>query len=321
MTNLQHTSSKVSVIIPTFNEEKYLPLCLESISNLSWPEDRLEVIVVDNGSQDKTCEIAAAFNARVLTDKTKNVSGLRNLGAKYASGQILAFLDADCIVSPDWLMAAEKYFYDEKIVAWGSPPQIDSDATWVQKAWYLIREKSSLPETVPWLESMNFFVRKEKFTHLNGFDESLVTCEDVDFSYRISSHGLIMADQAISAVHLGEADTVLAFAKKELWRGVGNFHGLFRHGIHLKELPSLGIPLYFGLFLPLLFALVAISMNATLGMAGLLAFLVPGGWVLFKVRNKKAGFLRKAQLFFLVYLYFFVRTLAVLPFKISRWQK
>ncbi|MBU0970834.1 MAG: glycosyltransferase, partial [Proteobacteria bacterium] len=252
---------------------------------------------------------------------TKNVSGLRNLGAKSAGGQILAFLDADCIVSPDWLMAAEKYFYDEKIVAWGSPPRIPWDATWVQKAWYLIREKPASPVTVPWLESMNFFVRKETFSHLTGFDESLVTCEDVDFSYRIASHGLIMADQAICAVHLGEADTILAFAKKEMWRGVGNFHGLFSHGIHLKELPSLGIPLYFGIFLPLLFALAVIYMDAALGMAGLFAFLFPGGLVLFKIRKKKAGFLRKGQLFFLVYLYFFVRTLAVLPLKISRRKK
>ncbi|MBU0970633.1 MAG: glycosyltransferase, partial [Proteobacteria bacterium] len=50
MTPLQHTSVKVSIVIPTFNEEKFLPLCLESISNLVWPGNGLEVIVVDNGS-------------------------------------------------------------------------------------------------------------------------------------------------------------------------------------------------------------------------------------------------------------------------------
>jgi len=309
---------KVSIIIPVYNEEKYLPLCLESISKLSWPKNMLEVIVVDNGSTDRTCEIAASYNWVVLKDRTKNISGLRNLGGKYASGQVLAFLDADCMVSSNWLMEAQKYFMNEKIVAWGGPPRIPSEATWVQKAWYIIREKSASVEMVEWLESMNLFVRKKDFFQINGFDETLVTCEDVDFSYRIADFGLIVADKSIFVVHMGEADTVRVFAKKELWRGVGNFHGMLRHGFHLKEIPSLAIPFYFGLFIPLFFIAIAIYGNAIAILAGILLLILPGGWILFKFRKKKEGILRKFQLFFLIYIYFFVRTIAVLPFKNDR---
>ena len=131
----------ISIIIPAKNEEKYLPLCLESICNLDYPKEAVEVIVVDNGSTDRTREIAQSFGATVLLDYTKYVSGLRNLGARDAKGEILAFVDADCTVSPDWLQTASQYFDANEVVAWGAPPDIPEDATWVQSSWYLIRKK------------------------------------------------------------------------------------------------------------------------------------------------------------------------------------
>lgn len=303
--------SKVSIIIPAFNEEKFLPLCLDSISRLNWPKDRFEIIVIDNGSTDNTCRIAESYHAVVLKDPAKNVSGLRNLGAMNAGGDILAFVDADCIVSEDWLMEAEKYFNKKQYVAWGSPPGIPHNATWVQKAWYIVRQKETAVEKVDWLESMNLFVRKHEFLQINGFDESLVTCEDVDFSYRITQFGLIVSDPSIKAQHLGEADTVRVFIKKEIWRGRGNIKGAFKHGIKLKEIPSLAIPAYFAFFLPVLVLITLWASNLFMGFLVLLAAVFPGVLILFKVRHKKAGIFEKIQLLFLSYLYFFARTVAV----------
>lgn len=306
----------VSIIIPAFNEEKFLPRCLDSIGGLAWPKEQLEVIVVDNGSTDSTCAIAESYGAVLLRDPDKTVSGLRNLGAARAKGRILAFVDADCTVAGDWLTRSKAYFEDEALAAWGAPPVVPESATWVQQAWFVLRQKGvQQPEKVAWLESMNLFVRRDLFLAHNGFDESLETCEDVDFSYRISGNGDILSDPAIRVVHLGEAATVGHFIRKELWRGVGNFKGAFRHGISLKELPSLGIPIYFGLFLPFLFVAVLVTGYPFLYWAGLLAVAAPGCAILFKVRHKPGGFVRKSQLLFLVYIYFIVRTLAVLPLK------
>ncbi len=123
----------VSIIIPALNEEKYLPGCLRSIENLDFPKDQIEVIVIDNGSTDKTKEVAVNHGAEFLQDSTLNVSGLRNLGAMHAKNDILAFVDADCLVATDWLIKADKYFQDSGTIAWGAPPSLPDNPTWVQK--------------------------------------------------------------------------------------------------------------------------------------------------------------------------------------------
>lgn len=217
--NLNNLHQKVSIIIPAFNEEKYIPQCLDSISSLKYPKANIEVIVVDNGSTDRTCEIAKSYNVILLQDSTKNVSWLRNLGAKHATGSILAFVDADCVISEQWLSSAQKYFDNPDVAAWGGPPVPPKGANWVQKAWCVVRQKHEDIEFVDWLGSMNFFVRKEIFLKASGFDEGLVTCEDVDLSYRLSKFGKIISDNSLKVIHLGEAATVKEFFEKERWRG------------------------------------------------------------------------------------------------------
>jgi glycosyltransferase involved in cell wall biosynthesis len=305
-------SNSVTIIIPAFNEEEFLPGCLGSIFELDYRKDKIEVIVVDNGSSDRTREIARSYDGvRVIRDDDKNVSGLRNLGAEVATGKILAFVDADCIVAKEWLIKAQKYFGKQDIAAWGSPPVIPENATWVQKAWYVVRQKENKIQAVDWLESMNLFVRKEKFLKTGGFDETLVTCEDVDFCYRMSEHGKIVSDQSLSVVHLGEASTINEFIKKEVWRGVGNLKGIKSHGFSLKELPSLSVPIYFGAFLPMVFILFIISLKPTWLAAGVLFYLLPSATVLLKNRRKEIESKNLLCLLLLLQIYFFARTVAV----------
>ena len=157
-----------SFIIPAFKEVKHLPLYLESIQRLDYPHECIEVIVIENGSIDGTREIAEKSGAVVLVNKGEYVSGLRNLGARYGKGDILAFVDADCTVSRDWLTRAVTYFENSEVAAWGSPPSVPSGATWVQRAWYLVRKKDMEVQEVNWLESMNLFVRRDHFSLLGG---------------------------------------------------------------------------------------------------------------------------------------------------------
>ena len=302
---------KVSIIIPTYNEEKRLPTCLDSISRLDYSKEDIEVIVVDNGSTDGTREIAKSCGAEVLRDDSMNVSGLRNLGAKHSKGDILAFVDADCIVSKDWLKNASKYSDDITVAAWGAPPAIPKESTWVQKTWYLVRQKEEVVQNVDWLESMNLFVRKDQFLAMGGFNAALITCEDVDFSYRISRYGQIVSDKRIEVIHLGEASTLQEFVRKEVWRGRSNLRGIFSHGLSLKEIPSLSIPLYFGVLLPMLFLGFLVSLNPTWLAVSILLFLLPTAAVLLKIRRKKIGRGSILKLFFLIQIYFFSRAIAV----------
>jgi GT2 family glycosyltransferase len=101
---------------------------------------------------------------------------------------------------------------------------------------------------------MNMFVRSEVFKMVGGFNDTLVTCEDVDLSYRLAKQGKIISDQCIEVIHHGEAKDIAEFFRKERWRGKSNYQGLKAHGIQLAEIPSLILPLYFLLMvIPLLF--------------------------------------------------------------------
>jgi glycosyltransferase involved in cell wall biosynthesis len=231
-----------SVIIPAKNEEATIGLCLDSIVNVDWDRSQYEVIVVDNGSSDGTVAIAREKGAQVFVKPELTISGLRNFGAGQASGDVLAFIDADCTVVSSWLAKASPYLDRKEVACFGSPPIVPEDAGWVPRAWFAVRNKGEELCETDWLESMNMFVRREIFAVSGGFDESLITCEDYDLSLRLKQHGSIMSDSSIVAVHHGEAATVGHFFRKELWRGKSNFAGMMQHGLTLSELPSLFAP-------------------------------------------------------------------------------
>jgi len=94
----------ISVILPALNEEWGIEACLRSISEQSHSED-YEVVVVDGGSEDRTASIACELADKVIIQKSPGIGGARRDGAKAASGDKLAFTDADTIVSEGWLEA------------------------------------------------------------------------------------------------------------------------------------------------------------------------------------------------------------------------
>ena len=305
------SSRAVSIIIPAKNEGRHLPTLLKSLAHLDYPADRIEVIVVDNGSIDRTRDIAEAFGATVLRDDTLSVAGLRNVGARVATGDILAFVDADCVVSSDWLARAVPYAERREIAAWGAPPLPPEEATWVQRAWYAVRRKEKDVQEVDWLESMNLFVRKEHFLKAKGFNEALVTCEDVDFCYRMRAFGTIWADISLKVVHHGEARTLREFVKKEVWRGQSNLQGVFSHRLSIKEIPSLAIPFYYGVFIPGLGLAAVLAGSLTWLGTVLFACLLPLGAALYRLRHKKIDLSTTLQLLMLLQVYFVSRTIAI----------
>jgi len=257
----------VSIIIPALNSEKTLDACLNAIWSMDYPKDRLEVILVDNGSTDGTVKIAKKHNIRIFIKPKVNISALRNFGAKMARGEIYAFVDSDCLVSKDWLNNALIHLKNLKkntVAAAGCYYDIPPDASWVEKSWFFLKDFEAHP--VNYLPAGNMIVKKSAFRKVGGFNENLITGEDSEFCRRLREIGYtIISDKKIRAIHLGNPKTLYAFFKKEIWYGKGML-GTKRSdkwnkpfiisNIYLLSFAGLiiGLPicLYFNKFFPLL---------------------------------------------------------------------
>jgi glycosyltransferase involved in cell wall biosynthesis len=237
----------VSFVIPVLNGEHDIARCLHSIQHLHFLPEAYEVIVMDNGSTDRTPDIVRELGFNCLVVPKVHVSTLRNQGVARADGDFIAFVDADVEITPDWLQNGLAVFQDHRVVASGCFPGVPKKATWVQRAWDVHqrgRQHASAPHPVAWLPSMNLIVRRKDFLAVSGFNEQLETTEDVDLCYRLGQRGTILWNPAMEAVHWGEARDLRTFWRKERWRSTSNLRGVLSHGLRWDELPSLGYPLY-----------------------------------------------------------------------------
>lgn len=106
----------VSVVIPTYNSEKVLPLCLESIISQDYPKEKIEIIIADGGSKDKTLEIAKGYTDKIFPNPLKTGEAGKAVGIKKAEGEIIALIDSDNILPDrDWLKMMVEPFEDEEI--------------------------------------------------------------------------------------------------------------------------------------------------------------------------------------------------------------
>ncbi len=241
----------VSIVIPAKNEEKALDAVLAALWASLERFGAGEVIVVDNGSSDATCEIAFRRQCRVVTDPSASIAGLRNLGASKASGYFLGFLDADCLVDPDWVSCCVRRLFEEPqvgVVGTRAVPDLGR-ATWVEEGWYRLVSGAPRPEYPAWIGSSNMFLRKEVFEEVGGFHEGLLSAEDVEFCKRIAARYRICLEQGIDTVHLRESKTVLQMFRRETWRGRFSIRQFLVSSDKRSEVASIAVPLLINLLL------------------------------------------------------------------------
>ena len=109
----------VTVVVPVRNCEKTIGKALDALGKIEYPNDRLEVIVVDGISNDKTKEIVQQYPVRMLTQRTEGLNQARNTGLENSAGEIIAYTDGDCVVSPAWLRKIVDNFKDPEVGAVG----------------------------------------------------------------------------------------------------------------------------------------------------------------------------------------------------------
>src|ERR1044071_2442879 len=213
----------ISIIIPALNEERIIGRCLESLAKLAFSRDRFEVLVVDNGSRGKTLEIAESFqdrlNLKVLQKANVPISALRNLGARAAAGDILAFLDADCLAPEDWLDRLFELARADGAGVMGAHYLLPEDSTWVGKTWHRYQEAPKSGE-VSHVPAGDLIMRREDFLRLSGFDETIQTNEDYELCERARKSGMqVRAFPQIGVIHLGTAQNLQVFFRKQAWHG------------------------------------------------------------------------------------------------------
>jgi len=193
----------LSVVVPAYNEEKYLGETLKTIFTQDYPRESYEVIVADNNSTDNTKEIAAKAGARVVVCLQKGVSATRQTGFEAARGEILVGTDSDTLVPFDWLTKINLVFQDESIVAVTGSATLDSKS-------FLNRflAKYLFPATMyalfffgkKSLNGFNFAVKAEAFRLVGGFDKNLVSAEDVDLGMRLAKIGNVVFKPDLTVV-------------------------------------------------------------------------------------------------------------------------
>lgn len=118
---MTNSKIKVSVVIPIYNEEKYIGACLQSLMDQSDPAD--EIIVVNNNSTDNSVKIVKQFPVRILKEKKQGMIPARNKGFEEAQYDIIARTDADTVLPKNWIRKIRKSFEDEKLIGLSGPAE------------------------------------------------------------------------------------------------------------------------------------------------------------------------------------------------------
>lgn len=205
--------SYVSIIIPTYNSEKTLVECLESIKNQIYKN--IEVIVVDKFSNDGTVEIARKYRAKIFQIHARERSEQLNFGAKRANGKYIYRVDSDFVLDTTVVEEAvekcEKEDCDAICVCNTSSPTISF--------WAKVRKLERDCYADDELNVAAGFIRKDVFEAVGGFDEELVAAEDYDLHNRLLKKACKIDRIESMEIHIGEPKTLCEIARKHYYYG------------------------------------------------------------------------------------------------------
>ena len=182
----------VSVVIGALNEEKYIGTTLETIHRQK-TKHKIELIVGDGYSKDKTAKIAKSYGARVVLEERHSAAWERQAACKVANGEIIVITDADAKVPQDWVEKAAAEFAKDKNLVMAYGPVYFYDASGFENdlskivMGFFISLSAALGMHNP--IGSNLAVRRKAFEKVRGFNTKLITAEDLDLAKRISKLG------------------------------------------------------------------------------------------------------------------------------------
>lgn len=212
---------RISVIVPMYNEARHIVRTLDSVSSAAAVAGlECELIVVDNGSRDNGPQLAMDQGARVLHYPGLSIGALRNRGAACATGDWLAFLDADIEVPLNWLLLWKSAEASQRADVFALDCDAPRSAPWFARAWQRRSLSGNQQERLlQWLPTPNLCMARVWFNRIGGFDEGLRTGEDKDFGLRLNRAGARQLSLATPVVqHWGFEGSWREWSGKEFWR-------------------------------------------------------------------------------------------------------
>lgn len=211
------------MIVPVRNGAAVIGPCVESILQSRYGRERLQVIVVDNGSSDPTLDVLGDFqnDIEIVRENRVGPGAARNAGLRVAEGDIVAFTDADCVVDPGWVDALVTAHGVSGDVIGGrilSLPGANKIAQFGER----IHDHRFAIEFChpPYTITMNLAVTASALREVGGFDNRFLRGEDVDLSYRLRDLGCRFAYEPEAIIYHRNRDSLTALAR-EAW-----LHGL-----------------------------------------------------------------------------------------------
>ena len=227
----------VSVVVPTYNRWAQLRDCMKSLIRQTYPSERYEIIVVDDGSKDRTKQTVQEFKSiKYIYQDNKGPSAARNAGIKIAKGEIIAFIDDDCTANKSWIENFARVFGKNpgyQVIQ--GPYHYTSRGNPLHKTTKMTKEHADKLRVIP---SSNFSEGKEALYVGPGslairknailqydlfFDENLVTREDEDLFRRIDKLGLKVGFMENPVLHICQFD-FLSDMKRYFNYGRGEYH-------------------------------------------------------------------------------------------------
>jgi cellulose synthase/poly-beta-1,6-N-acetylglucosamine synthase-like glycosyltransferase len=195
----------ITVVVPAYQAETAIDDCIESLINLHYPKDKIEIIVVDNNSTDSTGERIKNYDVKYLFEEHRNAYSARNKGIENAKFELVAFTDSDCIVSAEWLRNILKYFESENVGIVGGkilPFSIENEIERFIDFRKILDQEKMLEKSefsYPFCVTANCIVKRSILEELGGFDTYYKIAGDADLCWRAYFKG-IKTDFAKDAV-------------------------------------------------------------------------------------------------------------------------
>lgn len=215
----------VSVVIPVYNGEKYITQCLDGLVKQTRPAD--EVIVVDDGSTDRSAILAEAKLVRVIHQKNRGPAAARNTGIQQASGEWILFTDCDCQPDPCWVMEMLNSLKNPEVAGVKGTYATRQTGIVPRLVQFEFEERYDLMEKFPVIDFIDTYsagFRRQVLQEMGGFNASLIKNEDVDLSYRLASAGKKLLFNRKALVFHNHPESWWAYfstkAKKAYWRTI-----------------------------------------------------------------------------------------------------